>query len=432
MNSNHKTHVSSHYKSPNVFFRKLCSCLFPVIISHSPKSQKKPEKIGSVEILFHSEPQIPEKPSNKHSMGSNFSLIPSNNEINQEKKKEITLASIFIEERAEESKNNVRNPQEHSVNEKSPLEDQILKEKLPEPQKALNKPLSDQTQRIFLNQIEELKEEKKSSEHEKKEEEIKKNMESAKLEEEEEKKNQLEIERIQLEEIKEDIKRQEEIEQERKKAREIEKQQLAQALAESLAMNEGINEDVICDTCGKTLNFTELDCHDCKCFFCREIYPSNILLQHYEVCPVNKTLELKLQSHANRVNNQIQRNNNSNTIQMGNSHNNNNLILRGGQRQVNLQQERGRNTRILLCNLKLPKKLSNEKINSLPKIYFKLKKNENGNSEKEKCMVCMEDFAENERLRLLPCFHKYHIGCIDEWLKEKSFCPICKQTLDDL
>ena len=430
MNSNHKTNISSHYK-PNVFFHKLCSCLFPVI-SHSPKSQKRPEKIGTVDILFHSEPQIEERPSNKNSMGSNFSLIPSNNEINQEKKKEITLASIFIEERAEVSKNNVVNPQEHSVKEKSPLKDQIMNEKLPEPQKTLNKPFDDQNQRIFLNQIEEHKEEKKINDQEKKEEEIKKNMDLARLEEEEEKKNQLEIERIQLEEITEDIKRQKEIEQERRKARELEKQQIAQALAESLTINEGINEEMICDTCGKTLNFTELDCHDCKCFFCRETYPSNILLQHYDVCPVNKTLELKLQSHTYCLNNQRQLNNNNTIQNIANSNNNNNLILRGGQRQANPQQEGGRNTRILSCKLKIPTKLSKEKIDSLPKIYFKLKKNESGNSEKEKCMVCMEDFAENERLRLLPCFHKYHIGCIDEWLKEKSFCPICKQTLDDL
>lgn len=426
MNSNHKTHISSNNKPTNVFFHKLCSCLFPVI-SHSPKSQKKPEKIGSVEIIFHSEPQIQERPSNKNSMGSNFSLIPSNNEINQEKKKEITLASIFIEERAEESKNNVVNPQEHSVKEKSPFKDQILNE----PQKTLNKPFNDQNQRIFLNKIEEHKEENKISDQEKNEEEIKKNMDLARLEEEEEKKNQMEIERIQLEEIKEEIKRKNEIENERQKARELEKQQIVQALAESLAMNAGINEEMICDTCGKNLNFTELDCHDCKCFFCRESYPSNILLQHYDVCPVNKTLELKLQSQANRLNNQIQHSNNDNTIQnIANS--NNNLILRGGQRQANPQQEGSRNTRILSCKLKIPTKLSKEKIDSLPKIYFKLKKNESANSEKERCMVCMEDFAENERLRLLPCFHKYHIGCIDEWLKEKSFCPICKQTLDDL
>ena len=154
MNSNHKTHISSHNKSTNVFFHKLCSCLFP-LISHSPISQKKPEKIGSDEIIFHSEPQIQERPSNKNSTGSNFSLIPSNNEINHEKKKEITLASIFIEERAEESKKNVVNPQENSVKEKSPLKDEILNNKLPKPQKTLNKPFYGPNQGIILNQIEE-------------------------------------------------------------------------------------------------------------------------------------------------------------------------------------------------------------------------------------------------------------------------------------
>lgn len=46
-----------------------------------------------------------------------------------------------------------------------------------------------------------------------------------------------------------------------------------------------------------------------------------------------------------------------------------------------------------------------------------------------KCLVCLEEFVESEELRLLPCFHYFHSGCIDKWLHEKAQCPICKLSI---
>uniref|UniRef100_A0A1Y9H2I6 RING-type domain-containing protein n=1 Tax=Anopheles dirus TaxID=7168 RepID=A0A1Y9H2I6_9DIPT len=48
----------------------------------------------------------------------------------------------------------------------------------------------------------------------------------------------------------------------------------------------------------------------------------------------------------------------------------------------------------------------------------------------ETCAICLEDFAENERLRVLPCRHAYHAICIDPWLtKNRRVCPICKRRV---
>lgn len=49
--------------------------------------------------------------------------------------------------------------------------------------------------------------------------------------------------------------------------------------------------------------------------------------------------------------------------------------------------------------------------------------------EDRKCMVCMEAFATGDALRTLPCLHRYHRRCIDEWLVRSPECPICKRNI---
>ncbi|XP_073138347.1 RING-H2 finger protein ATL16-like [Henckelia pumila] len=47
-----------------------------------------------------------------------------------------------------------------------------------------------------------------------------------------------------------------------------------------------------------------------------------------------------------------------------------------------------------------------------------------------KCAVCLNDFQENDLLRLLPrCAHAFHLDCIDVWLQKNSNCPLCRSTI---
>lgn len=47
-----------------------------------------------------------------------------------------------------------------------------------------------------------------------------------------------------------------------------------------------------------------------------------------------------------------------------------------------------------------------------------------------KCVVCLNEFQENDMLRLLPkCSHAFHLDCIDVWLLSNSNCPLCRSTI---
>ena len=46
------------------------------------------------------------------------------------------------------------------------------------------------------------------------------------------------------------------------------------------------------------------------------------------------------------------------------------------------------------------------------------------------CSICLDIIMEGQQCRRLPlpCGHLFHIGCIDEWLKQSVHCPLCKRS----
>ncbi|KAD7478479.1 hypothetical protein R6Q59_007918 [Mikania micrantha] len=46
------------------------------------------------------------------------------------------------------------------------------------------------------------------------------------------------------------------------------------------------------------------------------------------------------------------------------------------------------------------------------------------------CSICLSEFEDDERLRLLPkCSHAFHIPCIDTWLRSHKNCPLCRALI---
>jgi Ring finger domain len=57
------------------------------------------------------------------------------------------------------------------------------------------------------------------------------------------------------------------------------------------------------------------------------------------------------------------------------------------------------------------------------------------NYQQHLCVICLDVFQDGDQLRILPCHHSFHIGCIDRWLSGwnsdaecyTSGCPTCKK-----
>ncbi|PRQ37246.1 putative transcription factor C2H2 family [Rosa chinensis] len=43
------------------------------------------------------------------------------------------------------------------------------------------------------------------------------------------------------------------------------------------------------------------------------------------------------------------------------------------------------------------------------------------------CVICLEEVA--GKATRLPCLHLFHEACIEEWLKIKHMCPLCRYPI---
>jgi len=73
-----------------------------------------------------------------------------------------------------------------------------------------------------------------------------------------------------------------------------------------------------------------------------------------------------------------------------------------------------------------PRGLDKTEIERIPSFRF------SSNTAKEtnvKCVVCISEYTNREKLRRLPCSHDFHAKCIDKWLKSNKTCPVCRDEV---
>ncbi|URE18290.1 zinc finger, C3HC4 type, domain containing protein [Musa troglodytarum] len=49
-------------------------------------------------------------------------------------------------------------------------------------------------------------------------------------------------------------------------------------------------------------------------------------------------------------------------------------------------------------------------------------------AEEMKCSICQEEYVGEDEVGRLPCEHLYHATCVEQWLRQKNWCPICKSS----
>ncbi|KAF8407195.1 hypothetical protein HHK36_006322 [Tetracentron sinense] len=66
-------------------------------------------------------------------------------------------------------------------------------------------------------------------------------------------------------------------------------------------------------------------------------------------------------------------------------------------------------------------------VNSFPLKNHKMPNTVESGDDVEQCYICLADYEEGDKIRVLPCRHEYHMSCVDKWLKEiKGVCPLCR------
>ncbi|KAK7354950.1 hypothetical protein VNO80_14192 [Phaseolus coccineus] len=74
-----------------------------------------------------------------------------------------------------------------------------------------------------------------------------------------------------------------------------------------------------------------------------------------------------------------------------------------------------------------PRGLEEAVIRLIPVIHYKP---EDGDTICGDCAVCLSEFQQDEKLRVIPnCGHVFHIDCIDVWLQKNTHCPLCRRIV---
>ncbi|KAL8502619.1 hypothetical protein ACS0TY_021669 [Phlomoides rotata] len=71
-------------------------------------------------------------------------------------------------------------------------------------------------------------------------------------------------------------------------------------------------------------------------------------------------------------------------------------------------------------------------VDSFPvKIHKKSEKLESADDVSQ-CYICLAEYEEGDKIRVLPCHHEYHVSCVDKWLKEiHGVCPLCRGDVSE-
>ncbi|TYJ30141.1 hypothetical protein E1A91_A06G114900v1 [Gossypium mustelinum] len=53
-----------------------------------------------------------------------------------------------------------------------------------------------------------------------------------------------------------------------------------------------------------------------------------------------------------------------------------------------------------------------------------------GEKDDVKCSICQEEYVNGDEVGRLQCEHTYHVACVQQWLRVKNWCPICRASAE--
>ncbi|KAK6242787.1 zinc finger protein [Theobroma cacao] len=72
---------------------------------------------------------------------------------------------------------------------------------------------------------------------------------------------------------------------------------------------------------------------------------------------------------------------------------------------------------------KMLKSVRVEAVECDQKVEEKIKK---GRLDAENCVICLEELKVGSDASRMPCSHIFHGDCIEKWLKQSHYCPVCR------
>ncbi|CAA0202578.1 unnamed protein product [Arabidopsis thaliana] len=61
-------------------------------------------------------------------------------------------------------------------------------------------------------------------------------------------------------------------------------------------------------------------------------------------------------------------------------------------------------------------------VENMPRVVIGEDKEKNGGS----CAICLDEWSKGDVAAEMPCKHKFHSKCVEEWLGRHATCPMCR------
>ena len=94
--------------------------------------------------------------------------------------------------------------------------------------------------------------------------------------------------------------------------------------------------------------------------------------------------------------------------------------------QINLEETDYEVDRAIIKSLQEKYKIGVSYSRHLKANHYKSNNDEEKTDDDCKCIICLDEYVDNQVLSVMKCQHVFHYNCLKKWLNESPNCPICR------